>query len=109
MRAVDDARRPPQPVASGKITQIALPLSRTVSFAYTGDELTSVTDTTSGTTTYTYSASGMTSATDPNSHTQLTQVFDGDKRVVEQTDALGGKTCFKYGWGATYTSTGCPA
>ncbi|MBI3977257.1 MAG: RHS repeat-associated core domain-containing protein [Chloroflexi bacterium] len=35
-------------------------------------------------------------------------VYDGQGRVAEQWDALGGVTCLYYGQGPTYTSAGCP-
>jgi RHS repeat-associated protein len=94
--------------ANGRITQITDPLDRTVSFQYDGNgDLVEVTDAKGGTTAYTYSNHHMTSLTDANNHVATQNVYWAN-RVVEQTDAVGGKTCLYYGSGPAYTSGNCP-
>ncbi|MGH3660022.1 MAG: hypothetical protein ACRDUA_25560, partial [Micromonosporaceae bacterium] len=63
---------------------------RTVSYSYDGSKrLTSVTDTGSGVTTYTYDGTSQRIATitDPKSITWLTNTYDGNGRVTQQTFA----------------------
>ena len=94
---------------SGRITQVSDPLGRTVGFQYDGNgDLVMVTDVKGGQSHFTYSAHRLLTITDSLSNTQTTNIYDADGRVAEQTDALGGKTCIYYGYGATYTSAACP-
>lgn len=83
---------------SGRITQVADPLGRTIGFSYDANgDLVTVTDVKSGQSHFTYSSHRLLTITDSDGHTQTTSVYDAASRVVEQTDALGGKTCFYYG------------
>ena len=97
---------------NGRITQIVDPLGRTLGFTYDGNgDLVTVTDVKGGESYFTYSGHRLLTITDSLGHTQTTSIYDAASRVVEQTDALGGKTCFYYGtpvgiYDQTYN---CPA
>ncbi|MFJ4796331.1 DUF6531 domain-containing protein [Kitasatospora purpeofusca] len=80
------------------LTAVALPGGRTVAYQYTGDRLTGVTDLRGKTTTYGYNATSglLTTVTDPLGHVVTTNTYDGNGRVAQQVDALGGTTTFGY-------------
>jgi len=81
---------------AGKLTGIT-DGTRTVAFAYTGNDLTSVTDVLSNVTTYSYVlGSLMTSSVLPAGNTPFTQVYTGGK-VSAQTNASGNISGFAYG------------
>ncbi len=99
--------------ASNRIWKVTDPLptpdTRTVEFTYDASgDLTQVKDVKGGTTNYAYSSHRMISLTDSNNHTAAQNTYDTANRVAEQTDGVGGVTCFYYGSGPTYTSTNCP-
>jgi RHS repeat-associated protein len=95
---------------NGRITKIDLPLTRSVEYAYNGSgELTTFTDLLAGETDYAYGTYGMTSITDPKNNVAVTNGYDTDGRLREQTNALSKSTCTYYGYGASYSSTACTA
>ena len=89
------------------ITHIELPDGRSVSYAYTDRQLTSVTDLRGETVGYEYTPEGwLKKRIDQNNHASYTNTYDVAGRVVMQTDALGEETTFA--WDAateTLTST----
>ena len=71
--------------------------TRTVGFAYTADNLTTVTDLMGNDTVYTYAAGGlMTASTSPAGNTPYTQTYNGSSKVTSQTDANGNTFSFNY-------------
>jgi len=71
--------------------------TRTVNFAYTDGNLTTVTDPLGNSTSYAYSAGSlMTSTTHPAGNTPYTQTFHGDGKVATQTDSNSNITSFAY-------------
>ncbi|HLF79433.1 MAG TPA: DUF6531 domain-containing protein [Dehalococcoidia bacterium] len=96
---------------SSQMLYLALPPNPAglVEFTYDGaGDLVKVLDAKGGVTKYTYSGHRMTSLTDSNGHLTNENIHDTANRVVEQTDANGGKSCLYYGAGPAYTSTACP-
>lgn len=111
---------------SGQLATVTDPAGRKLNFAYTGNRITSVTDPMGRVVTYAYDGAGnLTDVTDVNGgnthftydaeHRMLTMrmpnqapgvpgstsatvtnVYDGQGRVVEQTDQLGRTTKFSY-------------
>jgi RHS repeat-associated protein len=111
---------------SGQLTTVTDPAGRKLAFAYTGNHITSVTDPIGRVVTYAYDGAGnLTDVTDVNGgnthftydseHRMLTMrmpnqapgvlgstgatitnVYDGQGRVIEQTDQLGRTTKFGY-------------
>jgi RHS repeat-associated protein len=79
------------------ISQVQDDLGRTTTYAYTGLRLTSATDAHGGVTTYTYDTTGnMHSITDPRGVTYLTNTYDSNNRVIQQTLSDGGIYSFAY-------------
>jgi RHS repeat-associated protein len=89
---------------SNRITQAKDSIGRTVSYAYdTSGRLSTVTDANSGVTTYTYdSNNNMLTVQDPRGITYLTNQFDSDGRVTQQTLADGGT--YQFAWTPTTTT-----
>ncbi len=83
---------------SGHTTSVADPLGRATTYGYDGSgNLISATDPEGETTSYTYdSAHRMLSITDPRGHVIMTNVFDSQGRVSQQTNALGKSWNFTY-------------
>ena len=83
--------------SSGFLTKLTLPDRRSVSYGYTGDLLTSVTDVRGYTTNYSYDdQSRLVSVTDANGYALVTNTYGESGRIVSQTDALGLTTAFSY-------------
>ncbi len=82
----------------GLLSSIALPLLRTISYAYnTAGQLTSVTDPAGDVTKYTYDASGqLASIVDANGHTVVQNTYNTEGQVVSQTNAMAQKSSFAY-------------
>ncbi|WP_171906854.1 DUF6531 domain-containing protein [Jiangella alba] len=92
--------------ASGKVTAIALSDGRSVSYGYTGDLLTSVTDVRGGVTEYEYDAAGRLAAiTDPLGNEVMRSTYDAQGRVISQVDAGGGTWGFEYVDDGAYQTT----
>ena len=91
--------------AANRVSQVQTQDGRSVSYGYTGDLLTQVTDVRGKVWTFTYDASSrLATIVDPLNHTQVTNVYGADSRVTSQTDALGKTATF--GWDpATQTAT----
>jgi RHS repeat-associated protein len=85
---------------SDLITQVRDNSGRTVSYAYTGAQLTAATDANSGVTSYTYNANQqMLTITDPRGLTFLTNTYaagSGASRLTSQTQADGTTYQFAY-------------
>jgi RHS repeat-associated protein len=83
---------------SNRITQAQDSIGRTVSYTYDGSgRLSTVTDANSGTTTYTYdSNNNMLTITDPRGILYLTNQYDSNNRVTQQTLADG--TTYQFSW-----------
>ncbi len=84
---------------SGSLLSSVSNAGRTVQFAYTGNQLTAVTDPAGAVWRYAYDADNrMTHVYKPNSTTiaRAVNVYDQWGRVKEQTDALGHKTEFLF-------------
>ncbi len=111
----------------GKLTQVTDEVTRTLTFEYTGDLVTKVTDpagrehgyeydgnddlvaytdprgmATAGdpndfVTHYSYTDHRLETITDPETNTFLTSIYDGDGRVDQQTDGRLNNTFFYYG------------
>ena len=84
--------------ASNRIIRIVAPLSRTNSFAYSEQgDLISATDPRGGVTRYGYDAEHqMTNAIDPNGNQFVRNVYNNNRVVECQKDALGFTTTFTY-------------
>ncbi|MEZ0107621.1 RHS repeat-associated protein [Catenulispora sp. EB89] len=82
--------------SNGLLTKATLPDGRAVSYAYTGTDLTAVTDVRSGVTSYTYDSSNrLLTVKDALAHTVVTNTYDATTgRVSSQTDGVGAKTTF---------------
>ena len=82
----------------GLLSSIALPLSRTIKYAYnSAGQLTSVTDPAGNVTSYTYEPSGrLASITDANGHAVVQNTYNSSGQVIGQIDALGQKSTFAY-------------
>lgn len=84
---------------------------KSITFAYSGDLLTSFTDARSETTTYAYDTSVsfygglLTVKTMPEGNVPYTQTYDASGRVASQTDAYNNTFSFAYDAGST-TMTG---
>ncbi|GEM_PF-1467775 len=88
------------------ISQIHDNAGRTVSYGYTGDQLTSVTDPRGETTTYAYGPNGdLTSIADARGNVFETNTYDNEGRVVQQKQADGGTFAFSYFSGCPYTNS----
>jgi YD repeat-containing protein len=71
---------------AGKLTSVG-DGTRTVNFAYTGDDLTSSTDALNRTTTYSYDALGnLLSIARPRGNTPVTQTYDASGKVISQIE-----------------------
>ena len=71
--------------------------TRTVSFAHTGNDLTTVTDARGNITTYAYDPGGlMTSFTRPETNTPFSQTFGASGEVLTQTDSEMNTSTFAY-------------
>jgi YD repeat-containing protein len=81
-----------------RITQVALPDGRHVSYSYdTAGNLATVTDLRGGVTSYTYdSGHRLLTDVDPNGHTVATNTYGSDGSIATQTDALGNTTTTRY-------------
>jgi RHS repeat-associated protein len=89
---------------SGRLTGIALPDGRSVSYTYSSGRLASVTDLRGKTTTYAYNSSDLlTEITDPRGNRVIKNTYSGG-RVVEQEDAMGEISTFSWNE-ATETAT----
>ncbi len=86
------------PVSPMLVSQVTDNIGRTVSFAYDADaNLTAVTDVMGQTTALTYDANHrLLTLTDANGHGVVTNVYDADGRVVEQTNAAGDVWTYAY-------------
>jgi RHS repeat-associated protein len=81
----------------GFISRIDFPDDEFVSYGYTGDLLTQVTDIRGGITQYSYDAEDrLAGIVDPMGNQIMQSMYDAQGRVVEQTDARGGVTTFEY-------------
>ncbi|MBI1821017.1 MAG: IPT/TIG domain-containing protein [Nitrospirae bacterium] len=79
------------------ISSIADHSGRVVNYTYAANRLTTVTDPNGGTTQFTYdSGSRISTITDARGITYLTNVYDGNDRVIRQTQADGGIFQFSY-------------
>ncbi len=80
--------------------------TRTVSFSYTANNLTSSSSALGHTTTYAYAAGGlMTSSTRPAGNTIVSQVYDSSGKVTSQDDGESNTTTLSYGNGNVTTIT----
>ena len=73
--------------------------TRTVTFGYTGNDVTTITDPAGYPTTFTYALGSlglMESETRPEGNTPFTQTWDGKERVATQTDAYGNTSTVLY-------------
>ncbi len=86
-----------------RITQISLPDGNHIGYTYDGaGNLTTVTDAAGDRRSYTYDAEHrMTAWQDENGHCVVTNVYDAEGRVTEQTDAEGAVITLSYGEGST--------
>jgi RHS repeat-associated protein len=84
--------------ASNRIAAIVDPLNRTNSFAYNAQgDLVCATDPRGGTTRYGYDSDHqMTNAVDPNGNQFVRNVYNMNRVVESQKDALGNNTSFTY-------------
>jgi RHS repeat-associated protein len=92
----------------GRLTMVADQSGRSVSYSYSGSNLASFTDAAGKVTTYTTTTAGTTSGfagvvnglisktTLPAGNTSFSQTFDGNARVVSQSDGLGNTSKFAY-------------
>ena len=88
---------------AGQLTSVMDP-TRTVMFGYTGDDLTSSTDSVGNVTTYTNDTGGlMTAMTRPKGNTPSSQTYDSEGRVDTQTDANNNTVAFTYNPPTTIT------
>ena len=76
----------------GKLTRVEDQTGRGVSFAYDADNLTAVTDANGNTTSYSYTTAGervglLVAETLPAGNAPLTQTYDADARVTQQSDS----------------------
>lgn len=79
---------------------------RTVNFNYTGNQLTQVTDVLGNTIDYTYDSTGyLETINDQRGVTAVTNVYDADGKVRQQTDGNGNTTEFVYGTEAGFNKT----
>jgi RHS repeat-associated protein len=74
---------------------------RSVSFAYTGNDLTQLTDANGKVETYTYTTAGsmvglLTARALPLGNKPFTQVWDGTGKVIKQSDSRGNATTYVY-------------
>jgi RHS repeat-associated protein len=88
--------------SGSQLTSVTDPLGRKVSFAYDANgNLATVTDVAGGQTTFTYSTNHLLlTRTDPRTGV-ITNTYDSANRVISQTDQLGRKTSFIYAIGST--------
>lgn len=83
--------------SSGFISQIQDHAGRSVSYAYTSNRLTSVTNANGDVWAYTYDANGrMKTIVDPRHNTMVTNTYDANGRIANQTYADGTTTQFAY-------------
>ena len=87
-----------------RIASLGLPDGNSIRYAYdSAGDLISVTDQAGDVRRYVYDAQHrMTAWYDGNGNCGAANVYDGEGRVTEQTDAEGGKVTLSYGEGATY-------
>ena len=101
----DGGRRLDIEYSGEKITSVS-DGTRTVRYGYESDLLSSVTDSRGNRSRMTYDNGGLLTGMErPEGNTPFTQTWDGEQRVVTQTDGAGGLWRFAYGDGAT-TITG---
>ena len=86
---------------SGNLLQVNDQDNRSVSFVYTGSNLTEFTDANGNSQHYSYTSSNgvgglITAHTLPAGNTPFTQTFDNIGRVLTQTDASGNSAAFAY-------------
>lgn len=88
---------------NNRIMQIGLPDGNHIGYAYDeAGNLVTVTDAAGDQRTYTYDAKHrMTAWQDENGNRVVANVYDGEGRVTEQTDAEGGKITLAYNEGST--------
>jgi RHS repeat-associated protein len=79
------------------VASISDPSGRTISYQYSNDDLIGVTDGRGGIHRFEYENHQMTKATDPEGIVYLQNVYDGERRVIEQLDAGGSHSYFDYG------------
>jgi RHS repeat-associated protein len=84
--------------SNGLLTKAALPDGRSVSYAYTGSDLSGVTDVRGGVTAYTYDGGNrLLTVVDALGHTVVTNTYDATTgRISSQTDGVGAKTTFAW-------------
>ncbi len=95
--------------ANGKLVKVTDQSGRSVSYGYTGSDLTQFTNANGKITTYAYTTSGglsglMTSTMLPLGNKPLSQTFDSIGRVASQADSLGNTTTLTYDHPAGSTS-----
>ncbi|MED9905179.1 MAG: DNRLRE domain-containing protein [Lachnospiraceae bacterium] len=86
-----------------RIAAITLPDGKQITYTYDGaGNLSVVTDEAGDTRAFSYDeAHRMTGWQDENGHTVITNIYDGQGRVIKQIDAEGGVVTLSYGEGAT--------
>lgn len=78
------------------IASISDPLGRTISYAYDNGDLVGVTDGNGGTHRFEYEDHRMIRLTDPEGILYLQNIYDDERRVIEQLDATGSHSYFNY-------------
>ncbi|HBV98040.1 MAG: hypothetical protein JL50_00965 [Peptococcaceae bacterium BICA1-7] len=83
--------------STGRISCITDPAGRTVDYTYDTDgNLATVQDVRGGITQYTYNQYGLTDIIEPNGNTFLHNEYDGQGRVISQSDGNGNISAFDY-------------
>ena len=90
---------------TGRVASITTATGRTVSYLYTGANLTSFTDADQNTWTYNYGSSGLTGVTDPLMHPRLAVTYYGNGKV-ETAEGEGSQRHFEdsYDWSTPGTA-----